>query len=776
MRFAGVLPVAAQPVIDSCVGLPDPALICWRQCPDTNHGVAVENTQDFDSQTAANDFLACTNPISDIYIWGCWLGDTPDPHASFDVEIWPADLTAPVWSDFFGTYSFEDPCSFALVATNSDEEMFMDPVTPLILGHPTNLWLYHFSIPPNNPPPLIPGAPYWLSVSVDATNDFGWQSCVTNDIELDNSMFSESDDPDPGDWVELFYPPSHPYAPESMDLAFALKTRERDWLSNSLAAVTLVWPGVVQPSGVPETVVLIGPTTVYVDIGPNGQTVETSSAGLDQAHSEMVELDLFGTSSMGPMNIQLARPDQPPYLRSTGLLTETQHITNGILGVPPFAPTGEATSDFNIYFQATVNTTNYGPVTFFNLKPKIVNSTITNKPPGTPAPGGKNVYTAATPLQIFAKTGNLRALLLFILHQPVPETNKICILCEPETITKQPKYPATFNVTAAEVSTNGELQPLTYQWQEEKQGSASFESIDGATNASYTTPPLQTGDSGTQFQVIVSDGVNAPVTSKPATVTIGRPNLTCVQEPDGIAIHCSDDVCVVQSAGSLSGPWENVCVGPVCAVPDTASSQFYRGCIESGSCLITGVVKDPSGNPEAGVCVGLPDGGPACVSGFDGSFSCQVPPGMCQMMISELTNVFDTTTQETNLIDVSVIIEVPAATNITTQVNLTTACAAQQTCAGISWCAMAQGTIIQGSRTTNSPVYYAGGAYSPGGPTPAAQVFAISPGSSLPQPIIPGGGVLQMSGPNPAPGSYVLAVITDLCGSESTGFCSLTVP
>lgn len=67
---------------------------------------------------------------------------------------------------------------------------------------------------------------------------------------------------------------------------------------------------------------------------------------------------------------------------------------------------------------------------------------------------------------------------------------------------------ATFTVSA------GGTGPLQYQWTE------NGAPIEGATSASYTTPPVAAGDTGEIFQVSVSNAVNS-VASAQATLTAG---------------------------------------------------------------------------------------------------------------------------------------------------------------------------------------------------------------------------------------------------------------
>jgi hypothetical protein len=96
------------------------------------------------------------------------------------------------------------------------------------------------------------------------------------------------------------------------------------------------------------------------------------------------------------------------------------------------------------------------------------------------------------------------------------------------TITTQPAnqmvtvgQTATFSVTATGTA------PLTYQWQ--KNGA----NISGATAASYTTPATVAGDSGANFDVVVSNMVGSQ-TSTVATLTV---NAITVSTIDVVTYH-----------------------------------------------------------------------------------------------------------------------------------------------------------------------------------------------------------------------------------------------
>jgi hypothetical protein len=86
-------------------------------------------------------------------------------------------------------------------------------------------------------------------------------------------------------------------------------------------------------------------------------------------------------------------------------------------------------------------------------------------------------------------------------------TGSPTITSQPSSLTVLAGQAATFTVVAT-----GAM-PLSYQWQ--KNGS----DINGATSASYTTPPTSGSDDGSQFRVVVSNSMGN-VTSNSATLTV----------------------------------------------------------------------------------------------------------------------------------------------------------------------------------------------------------------------------------------------------------------
>ncbi len=94
------------------------------------------------------------------------------------------------------------------------------------------------------------------------------------------------------------------------------------------------------------------------------------------------------------------------------------------------------------------------------------------------------------------------------------------------SITLQPSNqtvtaPATATFTVGVTGTA----PLTYTWQSAPSGSGTFTAIAGAANsAGYTTPATSTGQSGTQFRVVVSNGIGS-ATSNIATLTVNASDV-----------------------------------------------------------------------------------------------------------------------------------------------------------------------------------------------------------------------------------------------------------
>lgn len=91
---------------------------------------------------------------------------------------------------------------------------------------------------------------------------------------------------------------------------------------------------------------------------------------------------------------------------------------------------------------------------------------------------------------------------------PSPPVVAVTITGEPANQSTPLDQTATFTVVASGTA------PLSYQWSKDSVA------ITGATGASYTTPAVSPGDSGSTFTVTVSNSVGS-VTSNPAKLTVG---------------------------------------------------------------------------------------------------------------------------------------------------------------------------------------------------------------------------------------------------------------
>jgi hypothetical protein len=124
------------------------------QWPDVStNGLDVRATA---TNILADDFLCTTTgAITNIQIWGSWLGDVPAANARFLLGIWsdvPAITNLPshpgqlLWSVAFG------PGEYGYGLYTNSNERFYDPnifgINGLI-GSDTNIWWYNFN--PTNP-------------------------------------------------------------------------------------------------------------------------------------------------------------------------------------------------------------------------------------------------------------------------------------------------------------------------------------------------------------------------------------------------------------------------------------------------------------------------------------------------------------------------------------------------------------------------------------------------------------------------------------------------
>ena len=103
----------------------------------------------------------------------------------------------------------------------------MDPPDGYAFPADSTCWEYVFNVPTDEAfyqrgaedAPRI----YWLDVKArprDAIAVFGWKT--SNQHWNDDAVWAVGEEPYPGPWEELICPQDHPFAGQSMDLAFAV--------------------------------------------------------------------------------------------------------------------------------------------------------------------------------------------------------------------------------------------------------------------------------------------------------------------------------------------------------------------------------------------------------------------------------------------------------------------------------------------------------------------------------------------------------------------------
>ncbi len=176
--------------------------------------------------------------ITRVIFWGSWKDDIKGQikkiHLSFHDDI-PADTSDPnsyskpgskLWSRDFGTGEFSE----TLYADQNNPEWFWDPAGGQVPVEDSDyeVWQYEIAIDTKdafkNDGDLFNPVIYWLDVYVELEPDsnnpeFGWKTSTTQ--WNDDAVWSKNDGET---WNELIYPSQHTYHPNSIDLAFVVKT------------------------------------------------------------------------------------------------------------------------------------------------------------------------------------------------------------------------------------------------------------------------------------------------------------------------------------------------------------------------------------------------------------------------------------------------------------------------------------------------------------------------------------------------------------------------
>jgi len=228
----------------------------WEQPPDkTETGIDIRvDRNDGIPRLLADDF-ECNRPgwITDVHLWGSWNDDfktsLQNIHLSIHGDIPAAESPTgysmpndpPLWEMDFGPASFKESLFYTL--PTQEFEWWMDMYEPaLIQFGDQQIWKYDINIPwdvafyqeGTEENPIV----YWLDVYVDVNDSiqtgaqFGWKTSCEH--WNDDAVWLNT----AGEWIELIYPvpdmfypgsPEHPYAPNSIDMAFAITT-EQPWL------------------------------------------------------------------------------------------------------------------------------------------------------------------------------------------------------------------------------------------------------------------------------------------------------------------------------------------------------------------------------------------------------------------------------------------------------------------------------------------------------------------------------------------------------------------
>jgi hypothetical protein len=155
------------------------------------------------------------------------------------------------------------------------------------------------------------------------------------------------------------------------------------------------------PDGSSERISLGGTSTmaVYFEGTTEGLANDDDDDGLDEVPTEIVALNLTGSSSFGNVNMHLH-----PLVLASGEMEEASNTTTGILDITPFDSGGTWTVDsfFDVYFEIEI-----GGMTLRTEEPIRWISDITHKPP---APN--DIYQSQEQVELFDEAGNFTGLLL----------------------------------------------------------------------------------------------------------------------------------------------------------------------------------------------------------------------------------------------------------------------------------------------------------------------------------------------------------------------------
>lgn len=200
------------------------------------------------------------------------------------------------------------------------------------------------------------------------------------------------------------------------------------------------------------------------------------------------------------------------------------------------------------------------PVTFSSLATGALNyqwqvSTTAN-PAFTNIPAATNAtYTIANPTVIIS--GNkYRVIATGQCNTTTSSAATLTVNTTP-AITTQPTAKTVCAGTNAVFTVAATGSNLTYQWQVSSTAVTVFTDIPGANAASYTTTAVSTGQNGNKYRVVVSGTCPAPVTSNPATLTVGdAAAITLQPAPQAVCAPANATFTVNATGTSLTYQWQ----------------------------------------------------------------------------------------------------------------------------------------------------------------------------------------------------------------------------
>jgi hypothetical protein len=207
--------------------------IKWQQLPDESPlGLDVADYQPF---VLADDFqCTASGLITEIDFWGSWDHNVlpmGGPSAVLFTLSLHSDVPAggqPPWShpaDVLWMHTF-GPGECVPELSGSGDEGWLEPPDSYEPHADNQIWLYSCPIPSSLWFQQAEGTIYWLDVQAIPMGGpgaafFGWKTSL--DHWNDDGVWSMGMEPiDPASWYELRYPPGHPMAGMSIDLAFQM--------------------------------------------------------------------------------------------------------------------------------------------------------------------------------------------------------------------------------------------------------------------------------------------------------------------------------------------------------------------------------------------------------------------------------------------------------------------------------------------------------------------------------------------------------------------------